>query len=218
MLLPHGWEGQGPEHSNAYLERYLQACAEDNIQVVNLTTPANYFHALRRQMRRPFRRPLVVMAPKSLLRHPHAVSPVEELERGRFQEVLDDPRPPERVRRVVLSSGKVWYDLAERRQRAGARDVALVRVEQLYPWPEEPLRAVLARYEGAESFVWAQEEPRNRGGWTFVSQPERLPALLGGRPLEYVGRKASASPATGSLRVHKEEQTALVNEALSGTR
>jgi 2-oxoglutarate dehydrogenase E1 component len=216
LLLPHGWEGQGPEHSNAYLERYLQACAEDNIQVVNLTTPANYFHALRRQVRRPFRRPLVVMAPKSLLRHPHAVSPVEELVGGRFQDVLDDPQPPERTRRVVLSAGKAWYDLAERRQRASVKDVALVRVEQLYPWPEEPLRAILDRYEGAESVVWAQEEPRNRGGWTFVSQPERLPALLGGRPLGYVGRRASASPATGSLRVHKEEQAALVNEALLG--
>jgi 2-oxoglutarate dehydrogenase E1 component len=212
LLLPHGSEGQGPEHSNAYLERYLQACAEDNLQVVNLTTPAQYFHALRRQLKRPFRRPLVVMAPKSLLRHPRCVSPVAELERGRFEEVLDDPAAPGARRRLVLCSGKVYYDLLEAREAAKPEGVAIVRVEQFYPWNAARWREVAERYAGVEAVVWAQEESRNRGGWSFM-----FPALLElfpGKPVRYAGRAASASPATGSLRIHKREQQQLVREAL----
>ena len=212
MLLPHGFEGQGPEHSNAYMERYRQACAEDNIQVCNLTTPAQYFHALRRQVRRSFRKPLVIMAPKSLLRHPRAMSPAAELRDGGFQEILDDPAPPRSARRVVLCSGKVYYDLAAAREEAGVTDTAILRVEQLYPLHEDRLRALLAGYGPVEDLCWVQEEPKNRGAWTFIAP--RLAALLPGRAIRYAGRPESASPATGSLRFHRETQAALVRDAL----
>ena len=211
LLLPHGYEGQGPEHSNAYLERYLAACAENNLQVCNLTTPAQYFHVLRRQVKRNFRRPLVIMSPKSLLRHPRVISPVDELASGTFHEVLDDPTPPERARRLVLCSGKVFYDLLERRERDSISDTALVRMEQFYPCPEGALREVTARYREVDEVVWAQEEPQNRGGWSFVHQ--RLQRLFPNHPLRYVGREASASPAPGSLRVHQLEQEQLVRDA-----
>jgi 2-oxoglutarate dehydrogenase E1 component len=213
MLLPHGYEGQGPEHSSARLERYLQMCAEDNIQVGNLTTPAQYFHVLRRQMKRNFRKPLILMTPKSLLRHKLAVSPVEELTEGRFREVIDDTAAdPAKVRRVLLCSGKVYYDLLERRQDLEAGDVALVRVEQLYPFPAQPLERVAARYRKASEWVWVQEESLNMGGWAFMEP--RLRAL--GHPPKYVGRDASASPATGSRQIHLREQKELVQEALTG--
>jgi 2-oxoglutarate dehydrogenase E1 component len=212
MLLPHGYEGQGPEHSNAYLERYLAACAEDNIQVVNLTTPAQYFHALRRQLKRPFRRPLVVMAPKSLLRHPQCVSPVDELSEGRFHEVLDDPAAPEAARRLVLCSGKVYYDLAARRDRDKVEGVALVRMEQLYPWHAARMRALVDRYASAAEIVWAQEESQNRGAWTYMFP--RLLELFPGKPIRYAGRPPAASPATGSHAVHVREQDKLAREAL----
>jgi 2-oxoglutarate dehydrogenase E1 component len=213
MLLPHGYEGQGPEHSSARPERFLQLCADDNMQVCNVTTPAQYFHLLRRQMKRSFRKPLVLMTPKSLLRHKKAVSPVEELTTGHFLEVLDDAHAePERVRRVVLCSGKVYYDLAERQAEDERRETAVVRVEQFYPFPEEPLKEILGRYRRAKEWVWAQEESQNMGGWTFLEP--RLRAL--GYAAEYVGRDASASPATGSLRVHKREQKELVEAALAG--
>ena len=211
MLLPHGYEGQGPEHSNAYLERYLQACAEHNIQVCNPTTPAQYFHVLRRQLRRPFRKPLIIMSPKSLLRHPAAVSPVTELRTGGFQEILDDPTPPRSARRLVLCSGKVYYDLLAAREAAGLDDTAILRVEQLYPLHEDRLRALLETYGDAE-VCWAQEESENRGAWTYIAP--RLSRLLAGRELCYAGRPASASPATGSLRHHRETQAALVRDAL----
>ncbi len=209
MLLPHGYEGQGPEHSNAYLERYLAACAEDNIQVCNLTTPANYFHALRRQLKRPFRRPLVVMAPKSLLRHKRCLSSLEKFTAGRFAEVLDDPDPPRDARRLVLCSGKVFYDLLQRREELKRREVALLRLEQFYPFPRELLRRAVGRYGQLRGLAWVQEEPRNRGGWTFMRS--RLQALFPELPLHYIGREASASSATGSLAVHKKEQEALVS-------
>jgi 2-oxoglutarate dehydrogenase E1 component len=212
MLLPHGMEGQGPEHSNAYLERYLALCADDNIQVVNLTTPAQYFHALRRQTKHPFRRPLIVMAPKSLLRHPMAQSGAEELSSGRFQEVLDDPAPPAKARRLVLCSGKVFYDLLQRRTKDGVGHVALVRVEQLYPYPEARLAEIAAKYASAREVVWAQEETQNRGAWTFMFP--RLLELFPKERVRYVGRPPSASPAAGSLAVHKREQEALVRSAL----
>jgi 2-oxoglutarate dehydrogenase E1 component len=213
MLLPHGYEGQGPEHSSARLERFLSLCAEDNIQVVYPSTPAQYFHVLRRQMKRDFRKPLIVMTPKSVLRRKEAVSPLAEFEPGRsFREVLDDPTNPERARRVVLCSGKVYYDLVAKREEFGKqRDVAILRLEQFYPWPAEMLKAAVGRYRSAQEWVWAQEESQNMGGWTFVAL--RLAETLG-RSFGYVGRDASASPATGSHHVHDREQTELVEAAI----
>jgi 2-oxoglutarate dehydrogenase E1 component len=208
MLLPHGYEGQGPEHSSARLERYLQMCAEDNIQVCNLTTPAQYFHVLRRQMKRDFRKPLVIMTPKSLLRHKDCVSTSEEFTATPFREVIDDVVRPERVRRVVLCSGKVYYDLLEKRP---GDDVAIIRVEQLYPFPEKMLRDALSRYRKTD-VVWVQEESQNMGAWGFME-----PRLRGmGYNVAYIGRDASASPAVGSLKIHQREQAELVEAALNG--
>ncbi|MFC1610262.1 2-oxoglutarate dehydrogenase E1 component [Myxococcota bacterium] len=213
MLLPHGYEGQGPEHSNAYLERYLAACAEDNIQVCNLSSPAQYFHALRRQLKRGFRRPLIIMSPKSLLRHRLAVSPLGELTDGAFHEVLDDPTPPLPARRVVVCSGKVYYDLLERRAQQHIEGVALLRMEQLYPFHDSLLQSIVGRYQDARELFWVQEEPKNRGGWTFMFP--RLLELFDDLDIRYVGRPASASPATGSYHAHRQEQEAIVDEALS---
>ncbi len=213
MLLPHGYEGQGPEHSSARLERFLQLFAEDNIQVANLTTPAQYFHMLRRQVKRNFRKPLVIMTPKSLLRGPLARSPVDDLVTGRFQEVIDDAEvSPDRVRRVVFCTGKVYYDLKEHRAAKHLDDVALVRVEQIAPFPEAAIKQALSRYRKASEWVWAQEESQNMGAWLFVEP--RMRAL--GQSVEYVGRDASASPATGSKAVHKGEQHELADAALIG--
>ena len=212
MLLPHGYEGQGPEHSSARLERFLALCADDNIQVVNATTPAQYFHLLRRQVRREFRKPLVVMTPKSLLRLKQAVSPVDDFVSGHFREVIDDDVDAERVRRVLVCSGKVYYDLLKKREEAGkTRDVAIVRLEQFYPWPEEALKSAFSRYRAAREWVWVQEESQNMGGWSFVSQ--RLQDLMK-VPFKYVGRDASASPATGLHHVHDREQDELVDAAI----
>ena len=212
MLLPHGYEGQGPEHSNAYLERYLSACADKNIQVCNLTTPAQYFHVLRRQMKRSFRRPLILMAPKSLLRHPKCVSPVTELTEGSFVEIIDDPSPPEKPSRVVLCSGKVYYDLLAARDESQA-DAALVRVEQLYPLSKEKLLTLASKYSSAEVVVWAQEEPENRGAYRYIRPT--LDEVFKGAEIRYAGRMASPSPATGSLKVHRKEQAQLVQAALA---
>jgi 2-oxoglutarate dehydrogenase E1 component len=218
MLLPHGFEGQGPEHSSARIERYLQSCADDNMQVVNCSTPAQYFHVLRRQMLRAFRTPLVIFTPKSLLRLPRATSRPQDLASGRFQRVIrdEDARArPEAVRRLVFCSGKVYYDLLEERlRRHGDADlpVALVRVEQIYPWPEAELEAELAAFPRARDVVWCQEEPANMGAWTFLR--ERLSGLIGSeRVLHYAGRVDAASPAVGSARIHKKEQAALVRAA-----
>ena len=223
MLLPHGFEGQGPEHSSARLERYLQLCAEDNLQVVNCTTPANYFHALRRQMRRNFRKPLIVMAPKSLLRHKLVVSTLADMGPGtRFRRVLPETGSlvaDAKVRRVVLCTGKVYYDLLQARQDQGIGDVAIIRMEQMYPFPRKGLKLQLARYPAAE-VVWCQEEPANMGAWTFV-QPrieyvmEGLTENPGGARPRYVGRQAAASPATGLLKIHVKEQAQLVEQALT---
>ena len=213
LLLPHGYEGQGPEHSSARLERFLQLIAEENIQVCYPTTPAQYFHVLRRQMKRNFLRPLVLMTPKSLLRHKAAVSPLEEFTAGSFKEVLDDATSePERIRRVLLCSGKVYYDLLARRAEAERDDVALVRVEQFYPFPLELLRQALLRYQHADEFIWVQEESMNMGGWTFMEP--RLRAM--GWTAKYIGRDSSASPATGSRKVHLREQKELVDAAIIG--
>ncbi|MCA9521559.1 MAG: 2-oxoglutarate dehydrogenase E1 component [Myxococcales bacterium] len=214
MLLPHGYEGQGPEHSNAYLERYLMGCAEDNIQVCNLSTPAQYFHALRRQTKRNFRLPLVIMAPKSMLRHKMCVSPVSELIEGRFHEFLDDPTVthPESIRRLVLCSGKYYYDLLQRRDEIGANEVAIVRVEQFYPFHRERFAELVERYAEVTDIIWTQEESANRGGWTYMFPI--LHEAFSGRRIQYVGRARSASPSTGSLRKHQEEQTAIVVQAI----
>ncbi len=218
MLLPHGYEGQGPEHSSARLERYLQLSGEDNWQVVNATTPANYFHVLRRQLRRKYRKPLIMMTPKSLLRHKLCVSKLEEFgPNTAFRPVIGDDRGEKSTKRVVLCSGKVYYDLWQAREDKGVQDVALVRVEQLYPFPVEELKAELAKYPSATEVIWCQEEPQNMGSWTFIDR--RLEAVLeavGGkakRPL-YKGRPEAASPATGSLKRHNVEQALLVEQAL----
>jgi 2-oxoglutarate dehydrogenase E1 component len=229
-LLPHGYEGQGPEHSSARLERYLQLCAEDNWQVANCTTPANYFHILRRQLHRKFRKPLILMTPKSLLRHKRVVSRLEELGPGTsFHRVLWDDaealpgrktklRPDNEIRRVVLCSGKVYYDLYEAREAAGMDNVYLMRVEQLYPFPVRALMAELGRFPHAE-IVWAQEEPKNMGAWSFAEPT--LEWVLAHtqnsfkRP-RYAGRAAAASTATGLASRHAAEQKALVEQALMG--
>ena len=218
MLLPHGFEGQGPEHSSARVERFLQTAAEDCIQVVNCTTPAQYFHVLRRQMRRVYRAPLVILTPKSLLRSPAATSRVEAFTQGCFQPVLDDPvwslRRGE-VERVLLCSGKVYYDLMEYREDLDLSGVAIVRVEQLYPWPGEQLGQVLHAYDAADSVFWVQEEPANMGGWTFVR--ERIQDLiLPSQKLGYAGRPHAASPAVGSRRLHLEQQRTLIDTAFLG--
>jgi len=214
MLLPHGYEGQGPEHSNAYLERYLAACAQNNIQVCNLTTPAQYYHVLRRQIKRRFRRPLIIMTPKSMLRLPQAVSPVSELIEGSFRDILDDPAPPKKARRVVLCSGKVFYDLIAKRDEAGVKDIAILRIEQFYPMREDLLMSIVGKYGDQAEIVWAQEEPKNRGGWSYMRSV--LLHHFPGRVIRYMGRGYASSPATGSLKRHREEQETLVNETITG--
>jgi len=220
MLLPHGYEGQGPEHSSARLERFLQLCANDNIQVCNITTPANYFHVLRRQMLRPFRKPLIIMTPKSLLRHPNAKSSADEFMREQhFMRIKSDLQKidDEKVHRLVLCSGKVAYDLMEKRDEEGLDDVSIVRIEQLYPFPGEALSVRLKRMSNLEQVIWCQEEPKNSGAWYFVeSQIEEALTNAGhqGMRPRYVGRDASASPATGLAKRHQQQQEALVAAAL----
>jgi len=220
MLLPHGFEGQGPEHSSARLERFLQLCANDNIQVCNITSPANYFHVLRRQMLRPFRKPLIIMTPKSLLRHAQAKSDVDKFtDDSHFQRILSDKKalPCEKVRRLVLCSGKVAYDLMEKRDQERIEDVSVVRVEQLYPFPGEALATRLKRMTALQEIVWCQEEPKNNGAWFFVESriEEALIAAghAGMRPT-YAGREVAASPATGFAKRHQVQQEALVAIAL----
>ena len=220
LLLPHGYEGQGPEHSSARPERYLQLCAERNMAVCNLTTPANYFHALRRQMHRNFRKPLIIFTPKSLLRHKLSVSPLADFAEGStFRFVIpevDAIAPPDQVKRVVICSGKVYYDLLQARRDKGITDVAIIRLEQLYPFPIRSLTAALGTYPNAE-VVWCQEEPENMGGWRFLDR--RIEGLLtdmnvaAKRP-RYIGREAAASPATGLARTHNAQQAALIAAAL----
>jgi 2-oxoglutarate dehydrogenase E1 component len=220
LLLPHGYEGQGPEHSSARIERYLQLCAERNMWVCNLTTPANYFHALRRQLHRNFRKPLIVFTPKSLLRHKLAVSALSDMtERGHFHFILpeiDAIAPAEQVRRVIICSGKVYYDLLQERRAHDIKDIAIIRLEQIYPFPENTLGRVLRPYTNAD-VVWCQEEPENMGAWNFVDRRiERVLHRLemkSYRPV-YIGREAAASPATGLARTHMAQQARLVTSAL----
>jgi 2-oxoglutarate dehydrogenase E1 component len=229
LLLPHGYEGQGPEHSSARLERFLQMCAEDNWQVCNLTTPSNYFHALRRQIHRDFRKPLVIMTPKSLLRHKLATSTLDDLNtKSSFHRVLwDDAETPGRegevklvedknIRRVVVCSGKVYYDLFEAREESGADDIYLLRVEQFYPVPRKALMTELKRFTNAE-IVWCQEEPRNMGGWTFIRDEIEWAASKVGfkqpRP-KYTGRPPAAATATGLMATHNREKDAFIGAAL----
>lgn len=216
MLLPHGYEGQGPEHSSARLERFLQLCADHNMQVCIPSTPAQVFNMLRRQVVRPMRRPLVVMSPKSLLRHPLAVSSLDELSSGVFHNVIgevDDIKAKD-VDRVVFCSGKVYYELLEQRRKNEQNNIAIIRIEQLYPFPEAELQEVLKEYQHVKQFVWCQEEPQNQGAW-YCSQHHFRAAIPAGTYLTYAGRKASAAPAVGYMSVHVKEQQALVNDALT---
>ncbi len=211
LLLPHGYEGQGPEHSSARLERFLQASAEEDIQVVNVTTPAQYFHLLRRQVKRDFRKPLIVMSPKSLLRHPAAVSRIPEFTSGGFQEILEEAAPPANPTRLILCSGKVYYDLCDHRDKNGIKDAAIVRVEQLYPLHTKRLAEIAAKYPGIR-LVWCQEESQNMGAWSWICSQiadafEKIPL--------YAGRDASASPAVGSLALHKRELAGLLDDAFT---
>jgi 2-oxoglutarate dehydrogenase E1 component len=211
LLLPHGLEGLGPEHSSARLERFLQLCAGENMIVCNPTTPAQYFHLLRRQVKSGFRKPLVVMTPKSLLRHPLAVSSVDQLAKGSFRGVLDDPEAEAGAGALVLCSGKIGYDLLARRREIKRTDIAILRLEQLYPLPQAQLRLALARYKQAQAF-WVQEEPENMGAWAFVRP--RLEALLGGRTLTYIGRRESSTPATGFPHIYRREQAEIIDRAV----
>ncbi|MCC5841453.1 MAG: 2-oxoglutarate dehydrogenase E1 component [Opitutales bacterium] len=212
MLLPHGYEGQGPEHSSARLERFLQLCADDNIQVANLTTPAQYFHILRRQIMRDFRKPLVIMSPKSLLRHREAVSRKEDFTDVVFGSILTDPEKPQKAKRAVLCSGKVYYDLAKHRRENKITDTAIIRIEQLYPFNHDRLNLTMAAFPDVKTIVWCQEEPQNMGAWSFIAPI--LEDTLGKKPL-YAGRDAAASPAVGSLILHNREQAQLVEEAFT---
>jgi 2-oxoglutarate dehydrogenase E1 component len=227
-LLPHGYEGQGPEHSSARLERFLQMCAEDNMQVANLTTPANYFHALRRQLKREIRKPLILMTPKSLLRHKRAVSRLDELDTAKtFHRLLwDDAQllPDEKIklvaddkiRRVILCTGKVYFDLYEEREKRGIDDIYLLRIEQLYPFPTKALVTELTRFKQAE-MVWCQEEPRNQGAWFFVDVfLQWVLNQIGAqhRQMRYAGRPASASTAVGQMSKHLAQLKAFLDEAL----
>jgi 2-oxoglutarate dehydrogenase E1 component len=223
LLLPHAWEGQGPDHSSGRLERFLQLAAEDNIRVANCTTAAQYFFLLRRQAHalrsREATRPLILMTPKSLLRHPLASSRSSDLVDGRFMPVLDDARAreqPRAVERLVFCSGHVWAELEADKRRAEHDTLAVVRIEELYPFPEAELRRILERYSAARSVIWLQEEPKNMGAWSFVES--RLGALLDGRELRYIGRPERASPAEGWSDAHASEQRRIFSEILGQQR
>jgi 2-oxoglutarate dehydrogenase E1 component len=219
MLLPHGYEGQGPEHSSARLERFLQLCAEHNMQVCVPTTAAQIFHLLRRQMLRPFRKPLVVFTPKSLLRKKEAASPIAELANGSFQTVIPEVQALEarEVKRIIACSGKVYYDLISKRSELRRSDVALIRIEQLYPFPHKQFEAEIKRYPNATEVVWCQEEPQNQGAW-YQSGHYLRQSMREDQKLYYAGRPASAAPAGGYMARHNERQRALVEQAFGNYR
>ncbi|GAB4300928.1 MAG: multifunctional oxoglutarate decarboxylase/oxoglutarate dehydrogenase thiamine pyrophosphate-binding subunit/dihydrolipoyllysine-residue succinyltransferase subunit [Ignavibacteriaceae bacterium] len=214
LLLPHGYEGQGPEHSSARLERFLILCAEDNMQVCNATTPAQYFHLLRRQIKQSVRKPLVIMTPKSLLRHPEAKSEKKEFLNGKFREILDDPfvKDKNKISRLILTSGKVFYDLDEYRKKNNFSNTAIVRIEQFYPYNGKQIKSVLSSYKNAEEILWVQEEPKNMGAWGFL-MPRLTEELASGQKLKYVGRPESASPAVGSAKISNRQQAKLVSDS-----
>jgi 2-oxoglutarate dehydrogenase E1 component len=208
MVLPHGYEGQGPEHSSARIERFLEACANDNIQLANCTTPANYFHLLRRQMHRPFRKPLMVFSPKSLLRNPVCVSPLADFTKGVFQEIIDDTNvKAKEVKRVLFCSGKIYYDLFAKQQKENRRDVAIIRLEQIFPLPIAQIQQIIAKYDQATDIFWVQEEPMNMGIWPY------LVAKMRREPIEVIARKESSSTATGYNKQHLRQQEYIVNTA-----
>ncbi len=211
LLLPHGYEGQGPEHSSARLERFLQLCANENMQVVNCTTPANYFHVLRRQIHREFRKPLVVMTPKSLLRHPRCVSDLSDFTSGtRFQELIDDANATvENTTRVLICSGKVYYDIIEKKEALGRDDVAVVRLEQLYPLPSQQIKELVKKYKGVKNWYWVQEEPLNMGSWDYIHR------AFTEKRLKVISRPASASPAEGSPYKHQKAQHKILEECFN---
>ncbi len=211
MLLPHGFEGQGPEHSSARLERFLQGCAEDNAVVANLTTPAQYFHALRRQKKKEYAKPLVIMSPKSLLRHKSCVSELKDFTNSSFEEFLLDPAPPKKVETLVLCSGKIYYDLIETRESYRSPKASIMRIEQFYPFNRDKFTSLILPFEKTKRIVWCQEEPKNMGAWSFLSP---LLEESFGRRIEFIGRTATASPATGSLTLHKREQAEIITQAL----
>ncbi|VAX09013.1 2-oxoglutarate dehydrogenase E1 component, partial [hydrothermal vent metagenome] len=230
ILLPHGYEGQGPEHSSARLERYLQLCAEDNMQVANCTTPANYFHILRRQMKRKFRKPLILMTPKSLLRHKMSVSELSHMgENTEFHRLLwdtaeSDPdlsiklKKDKDIKRVIFCSGKVYFDLLEERDKREMSDTYLMRVEQLYPYPNEAIIKELSRFKNVKTVVWCQEEPKNMGSWSYIEPlfEESLNECgITPKRAKYAGRNPAASPATGQMSRHIQQQKDLLNQALT---
>jgi 2-oxoglutarate dehydrogenase E1 component len=217
MMLPHGYEGQGPEHSSARIERFLQLCADNNIQVVQPTNGAQIFHVLRRQMIRPFRKPLVILTPKSLLRHKDATSPLSDLANSRFVPVIgetDDSIDPAGVKRVLVCSGKVYYDLVHTRKDTGRNDIAVLRIEQLYPFAHKSFQAELQKYSNAKEVVWVQDEPQNQGPWFYI-QHHLYENMAEGQKLGYAGRAASASPAVGYLAKHQEQQRNLLEQAFA---
>lgn len=216
MLLPHGYEGQGPEHSSGRMERFLSLCGDWNIVVTNPTTPAQYFHLLRRQVMRTFRKPLVVFTPKGLLRHPGCVSSLKELASGAFQEVIDDPSPAKNPKKLVFCSGKIYYDLIAHREHHGEWDHALIRMEQLYPIHRDRVAELVEKYAGFEEVIWVQEEPKNMGAWAFIHRYIQN-LLPDGHKIQYIGRHKSASPAVGSFAVHKKEQEAIMEAVLPTT-
>jgi multifunctional 2-oxoglutarate metabolism enzyme len=215
MTLPHGYEGQGPEHSSARLERFLQLCAEDNMQVMNLTTPAQYYHALRKQALQDKKKPLIIMSPKSLLRHPMAVCNAEELAEGKFYPFIEDldVEDKDKIDRLIISSGKVYYDLIKQRDESEVNNVAITRLEQIYPFPDRDIQSILSEYKHVKEIVWCQEEPKNMGSWTFIS-PRISKLLKPDQELIYAGRQASASPAAGQMKIHQAEQERLVKSAI----
>ena len=217
LFLPHGYDGQGPEHSSARMERYLQLCAEENMQVCVPTTPSQHFHLLRRQMLRPYRKPLIALTPKSLLRHPHSVSNITEFVDGKFNEILPsyDDDSVANIQRLILCTGKVYFDLLEKYSKYNLHNVGIIRIEQLYPFPKDIIQSELAKFKHLSEILWVQEEPKNQGAWFYMQSDKHLPDCIGShQSLKYVGRDYSASPAVGYLQLHKEQQNKLVNEAL----
>jgi len=216
MYLPHGFDGQGPEHSSARLERYLQLCAEDNMQVVVPSLPSQMFHLIRRQMLRPYRKPLIIMTPKSLLRHRDSTSKLDDLISHPFQLIIDDTNMTDasQIKKVVFCSGKVYFDLLQEQTKKNLLRTAVVRIEQLYPFPSIELEKIITQYSNAHDIVWCQEEPKNQGAWMFI-QSLIEDELKGNQKLRYAGRQASAAPAVGYLKKHTMQQRHLVEEALS---